>query len=308
MENGGTKLFLKQYRFDNLKKINEIHKVKFFFAKNGIPVILPIENKACAFVFEHMGKFYSIFPYVSGRTIRKEELTKSALESAGCMLAKIHRLSKDGYPAIAKHFNKGWDKNKLLSEIKGINQKITTLPKKTRYDNLALEILDLKKKLITEDKSQYIDFKLISDHLIHGDYHEMNIFFDKGDKVTHIFDLEKAGIAPRVIELVRSMDYMCFNGRYSDHNFTLADNYLNAYNKIYPITHSELWRGIKAFYLNKVHSLWLEKEHYIHKNKRVDSLLESDLLRLKYFSQHLDDFVNKLPRTDTACYTTPSSY
>src|SRR3989338_5272717 len=146
LQNDGTKLFLKQYRFDNIEKIKEIHRAKFFFASGNIPVILPIQNSEGDYIFERAGKFYSLFPFVEGRIIQRAERSLKAFESAGRMLAKIHILSKNGYPDIIHDHTKGWKKEVFLPEAQEIKQKIETISVKTDFDKFALNTLQFKIK------------------------------------------------------------------------------------------------------------------------------------------------------------------
>ncbi|MEK6935269.1 MAG: phosphotransferase, partial [Nanoarchaeota archaeon] len=236
LQNGGTKLFLKQYRFDNLEKIKEIHRAKFFFASGNIPVILPIQNNEGDYIFEHAKKYYSLFPFVEGRIIQRTERSRKAFESAGKMLAEIHILSKQGYPDIIHDYVKGWKKEEFLSEAETIKQRIETTSVKTNFDKLALETLQCKIKLVAENNLRYEELNLKNDHIIHGDYHGRNIFYDENDEVKYVFDIEKTTVSPRVLEIVRSMDFMCFSNNYEAKNFEDANFYLAAFNKIYPIT------------------------------------------------------------------------
>ncbi|MDP2684702.1 MAG: phosphotransferase [bacterium] len=294
LQNNDNKLFLKQYRFDDLKKIKEIHQTKFFFANGNIPVILPIQNKKGDFIFEQGKKFYSLFPFVEGRIIQRVGRSRKAFKSAGQMLAKIHTLTKNGHPDIIHNYAKGWKKEEFLSEAKTIKQRIEATLVKTDFDKLALDTLEHKLKLVSENNLRYEKFNLCNDHIIHGDYHGQNIFYDENDEVKYVFDIEKTKISPRVLEIARSMDFMCFSNNYEAKNFEDANTYLAAYNNIYPISKGNLIQGIKAYYLKKAHSLWIEREHYININLRVDCFLEGELLMLKYYSQNFDEFVGKL--------------
>lgn len=294
LKNDGNKLFLKQYRFDDIEKIKEIHQVKFFFASGGIPVILPIQNNLGEYIFENKEKFYSLFPFVEGRIIRRIDRSNIAFESAGKMLGKIHSLSKNGYPDILHDYAKGWKKEEFLSEAQTIKEKVEAIESKTNFDKLALDILEFKLGLVAENDLKYDELNLKNDHIIHGDYHGQNIFYDDNDEVKFVFDIEKTEVAPRVLEIARSMDFMCFSNNYEQENFDDANVYLAAYNTIYAISRDELERGIKAYYLKKAHSLWIEREHYTNGNMRVDVFLKGEFLMLKYYSQNFDEFVKKL--------------
>lgn len=294
LQSGKTRLFLKQYRFDSIERINEIQQVKFFLSQGGIPVVLPIKNNLGNFIFEHNHKFYSLFPFVKGKILRRRNRSSKAFASAGRMLAQIHALSKNGYPGIVKKKEKGWNKKEFLPKASEIQKQVESIENKTSFDRLALEVLQLKTKLVNKNDLSYRKLSLPGNHIIHGDYHAQNIFFDNNDEVKYIFDLEKTRLAPRVLEIVRSMDFMCFSGDFKSKSFSNANTYLKAYCQTYPINKNELERGIKAYYLKKVHSLWIEIEHYLNKNFRVDCFLEQELLMLRYYPKNYKIFIKKL--------------
>lgn len=284
--------FLKEYRFDNREKVSQIHKIKYYFAQNGIPIILPVINRQENSFFEHDGKFYAIFPFISATTISRESPPDEALISSAQMLAKIHLLSKDKTPDLVADIVRGWDKSKFLSEAKIIEQIIEQTERKTDLDQKYLSTLKLKVKLAEENDIFYENLGLASDHLAHGDYHDKNIFFDKDFNLTHLFDLEKAEFSPRVLELIRSMDFLCLGNQFDDKNIARAKLYLSSYNNLYPLTKLEFKNGLKAYYLKKVHSLWLEREHYLNKNDRIDVFAGGEAKMLSFFSKNLTAFID----------------
>lgn len=149
-------------------------------------------------------------------------------------------------------------------------------------------------RLVAENNLRYEELNLQNEHIIHGDYHGQNIFYDENEEVKYVFDLEKTGVSPRALEIARSLDFMCFSNNYEKESFEDADAFLSSYNEIYPIDKRELSCGIKAFYIRKARSLWIEREHYINGNRRVDCFLKGELSMLKYYSQNLNEFINKL--------------
>lgn len=301
LESRGKKFFLKQYRYDDLEKIREIHQVKFFFAKGGIPVILPLSSAANEYIFEFGKKYYSLFPFIAGRIIRRINRSERAFASAGEMLARIHLLSKDGHPDILHSYFNLWDKDEFFKELAEIKGKITSLEPATDFDKLAHQAMSYKAELVEKSTISFEDLGLRRDHIIHGDYHGNNIFYDDSDNVQWVFDIEKANIAPRSFEIARCVDFMCFANSFEEENFVDANCFLAAYSAVYPIERKELGAGFTAFYLKGIHSLWVEREHYLDKNFRVDHFLESDIEKTRYYTEHLKEFINKLePNVSTS--------
>jgi len=282
------KYFLKRYRFDNKERIEEIHFAKKYFVNLGIPVILPIVNLDRSAFFFFSDSYFALFPFVSDKQLDRVSITDTSIISLGETLGKIHLLGKDSNLPVKERF-KPWNKDKSLEKIKAI---YTTLQKDNNpkdFDKIALENIEMKKRLIQDNSIVYEDLKLPSDHLIHGDYLDHNVFFGSDDKVSFVFDFEKTCYSPRMYELWRSLIYSFLSTDMTTEDIRRAKLYLISYTKIYPTTKDELIRGLKLFYLKSIHGLWVESEHYINGSDRVDDFLYVDYKRTKYLSENFDN-------------------
>jgi len=122
----------------------------------------------------------------------------------------------------------------------------------------------------------------------HGDYLDHNVFFGPNDQVSYVFDFEKTDYSPRTYELFRSLMYSFLSGDILDEDVVRAKLYLQSYLEIYPISKDELSRGLRLFYLKSIHGVWVESEHYLKENVRVDEFLLNDLQRIKYLSENYE--------------------
>ena len=287
------KYFLKRYRFNIEEKIIEIHTAKQYFADGGIPVILPILNNEQKTYFYFEGGYFALFPFIDGSHIERDSLTETATISLGEMLGKIHLRGKESTLPRKDVFT-GWDKEKLIARADQLIAIINEKEELNEFDRNALEGVNFRKKLIESNTAVFEDLGIPSNCLIHGDYHDTNIFFDDSGNVEYVFDFEKVTYAPRVFELVRSMIFMFFDGTMEKQKIALARLYIESYSKIYPISKEELQAGFKLFYLRQLHGFWVETEHYINKNYRVDHFLSSGYKSAKYLSENLDELVEKL--------------
>ncbi|MES2224695.1 MAG: phosphotransferase [Patescibacteria group bacterium] len=287
------KYFLKKYRFDNKEKIEEIHATKKYFADGGIPVILPILNNENKTYFFFEEGYFALFPFIDGRHIDRDDLTETAAISLGETIAKIHLLGKDSTLFMKDHF-KGWDKEKFLVKADQLAALIHEKKEFDEFDRNALKSIEMRKALIEANTFTFEDLHIPSDCLIHGDYHDANIFFDDEDYVEYVFDFEKVQYAPRVYELIRSLMYMFFDSAFSMQHIGLGKLYIESYSKVYPISKDELRAGLKLFYLRQVHGFWVEGEHYINHNYRVDQFLISGYNSVKYLTEHFDELEKEL--------------
>lgn len=298
LRNGKTAFFLKQYRMADPERVQEIHRAKFIFAERGIPIILPIPAVSNQSFFECEGRLYALFPFVEGRMIRRSDHSQPALASAGEMLARIHLLSCDAVPQIVREQMRAWDPERFFAGVELIRERLRRIQVPSSFDELALKAIGIKMQIVQQSKTRLEDVGLKNDHLIHGDYHGQNIFFDNADQVKWVFDLEKTELAPRSYELVRSMDFLCFANQYEAQNINDAKTYFRAYTNAYPITLDELLRGVRLYFLKKAHSLWVESEHYLHDNQRVDCFLESEVKMLEYYAEHAEGLIRRVFETD----------
>ncbi|HET8575184.1 MAG TPA: phosphotransferase [Candidatus Paceibacterota bacterium] len=283
------KWFLKRYRPMSEARVREIHAAKKFFHDGGVPVILPVETKKGETFFAHEGSFYALFPFVSGLQPERfsQEMTDEMIVSLGQTLARMHLLGKGSDLKCESEKADGWDKKASLETAGKLEKVIKNLPRQTEFDALAFQTIALKKKLIEDNKVRLEDLRLTADHLIHGDYHDQNVFWDSKGKISHVFDFEKTRYTPRTSELFRSALYSFFDED-TEMSLERIHMYLRAYLEIYPMSDRELYDGFLAHRLGEIHGFWIEKEHYFKNNTRVDELLKSSFLRIKFFSERPD--------------------
>lgn len=288
-----TKFFLKKYRFNNSSRIANVHSSKKYFAQGGIPVILPIPLLSGETFFEYTGAYFALFPFVEGKHIERGNLTESAILSLGQMLGKIHLLGKDSKLAINDEF-KIENEEKTFKKIEDIIAKISEIETPNDFDKAALENVQMKKKLLLNNVMTLESLDLKNDHLIHGDYLDHNVFFDESDNVKWVFDFEKTNYSPRTYELFKSMVYGLLSADVTQTDLQNARKYIDAYSSVYPISKDEIKRGLQLYFVKTIHGFWVEGEHYLNGNTRVDHFLFDDHKRIKYLSENLNTLIDTL--------------
>jgi homoserine kinase type II len=293
LESLGTKYFLKQYRHTDLDKVREIHQVKQYFAAGGIPIVLPIPNTNRETITVLDGTAFALFPYIEGKHPVRGEPSAQHLRSLAKMLARIHLVSVHTPLVIKDHF-KGWAVDGFTEKAESILSIIANKPDRNEFDTQMEQSVLLKQSIVKTNTKTVADFNLPSSTLTHGDYHEFNVFFDDDDEVSWVFDLEKAEMAPRVYELIRSMEYICLDGKFNDQRIQNAILYIREYHQEYPLNKEELSKGIELKYILDAYSLWLAGEHYLNDNNRFDRFFAPSFAALRYFHENLAEFTNRL--------------
>lgn len=295
LSDGKTKFFLKKYRFNNSSRIAEVHASKKYFAEGSIPVILPVSLLDGNTFFEHSGAYYALFPFVEGRHLEKGNLTEGSIISLGQMLGKIHLLGKESKLVINDQFKIENEEN-TFKKIEDILVKISEVSFPSNFDKVALENVQMKRELLLSNTTTFESLGLQCDHLIHGDYLDHNVFFDEEGKVKWVFDLEKTNYSPRTYEIFRSMIYGLLSADVTKADLENARKYIDAYSSIYPISKDEIKRGLQLYFVKAIHGFWVESEHYLKGNTRVDHFLFDDHNRIKYLSENLDSLIEVLTR------------
>jgi len=285
--------FLKKYRFDNEDKVKDIHSVKQYFTDGEVPVIMPIKTTLNSTYFEHNNSYFTLFPFVSGLQPERGTLSDEMIVSMSKMLGKIHLLGKDSTLKLSSGFS-GWNKKEALKTADTLATTISQIGNKTDFDELALKTVLFKKSLIEDGDTRYEDSNLISDHLIHGDYLDQNVFFDDSYGVKYVFDFEKTKYEPRTQEIFRSATYSFLNTDFSEISITRMRLYIKSYREVYPIGKEEMKNGLMVHYIKSMHDFWVEKEHYLKGNGRVDVFLELNYKRLEFISENIDALTRKL--------------
>jgi Ser/Thr protein kinase RdoA (MazF antagonist) len=283
------KYFLKNYRLDvagNRERLEEIHAIEQFFRSRSIPVITPLRTKNGANIFQHENEFYSIYPFVEAITIdTPEKLSDTNITCLGLTLAGIHVAGKDA-PRLSSWNYNGWSTEKFFDKYRLIKESIISKEDKTEFDLLSLELLELKNRFVLSlgEKTKTM---LVNDHLIHGDFHERNVFFTEKGGIHAVFDFEKSALYPRSIELARSLDIVCVFGAIAQSkNLQIAKTYLSAYNSVYKISKEEFITGFKEQIENRISSL--------NNHSAGKEIIISESNKLQWYVKDLDAIANEL--------------
>ncbi len=297
--------FLKKYRQSVGDRLPVITKTEQFFANADIPIILPILTKKGSSFFSVEGYHYSLYPFISGKTFDHNNRvpTMAMVASIARNLAKMHQISRKGFPLFSKAQLSEWDVNRIMSDesrdgfylyAHKILDVLKAKKRKTKFDLLAAKVVKLKLGIVQSVPTSFKGFTLGKPHIVHGDYHAQNVFLNGKGEVTHVFDLEKTDARPRSLELVRSMLLICFSGQFTSARFALAKKYLAAYNEIYPIPAIEVESSIRLLYYKHTLNLWIEKGHYFNDFTRADVLLDGELRYLRYMSKNMNHFIKRV--------------
>lgn len=172
-------IFFKKFRGDIVQdesRIKEIIDVQQLFARNGVPVLLPLQTLEGKSYSSEQGGFYIAYPYARGEQKKKEKLDQTNIESAAHNLARMHLVGRNSHINLSYVF-KGWkSKEEFQGKATKLEQFIKSKSKLEDVDEYALQQIDLKRQVINSLNNVYANLGLESDHITHGDYHEKICF------------------------------------------------------------------------------------------------------------------------------------
>jgi len=254
------KYFLKQYRFVKLERVRGVHAAKKFFVDAGIPVVLPLAAKSGDTIVVDGEKMYSLFPFVVGRQYERGHLPDAAVDSMGTTLARLHLASRGKIPDIGLMRRYDMETRFDPEKVEDLRVRIKATGLATEFDRYALDWLE-EKYLLAKNTVRVTEEQMGPRTILHGDFHDKNIFLEDDGRVKYVFDVELAQIGFRVVELVRAFDYSVFDGEYSDERFAMSMRMVRAYTALYPMTAAEIVSGVAEYFNKTVTSDWIEKIH-----------------------------------------------
>ncbi|MCX6780743.1 MAG: phosphotransferase [Candidatus Magasanikbacteria bacterium] len=284
--------FLKQYRAAlDAARVADIHKSKHFFEARGIPVVLPLTTEDEKTFIEYDGTFFALFPFLEGHTYPDQHCSIEELRSLARMLARVHAV---GEMAESDHIAKKFMRANFDEAIARADVVIPLIEKDrannpTEFNRSALEIAQKKRALLaswpfpTEPIAPFI--------LVHYDLHAGNVFFDDAGAIKYVFDFELSQHEPAAFDLVRTMTIVCFDYGTYEEKWKRAEEYVRAYRDVRQMSDEEFRAGVLEFVIYRTKSFWVEEEHYLKNNLRVDTFLECDdiarTMWIEWLEKHL---------------------
>lgn len=266
LETKEARYVLRAYKYA-LKERQRIvceHALTTYVQAHGFSAIAPLALPSGETILEYEGRFYALFPYARGQQISRQHLTSPEMISAmGQCLAHLHRILNrypyDNILPLSCHV----ERQETLSQIETLEATIQHKASLDTHDQQALMLLRQRREwLSTASPIDPQGFLALEQQVIHGDYQETNLFFAE-KQVSAIIDWDKACIAPRAYEILRTLHYV----------FHLdpvrCQIFLTAYRNVFPLSSDDLDEAAKFYGWLQDTSVWLYTAYYLKNNFRV---------------------------------------
>jgi Ser/Thr protein kinase RdoA (MazF antagonist) len=281
---------LRVYRAMPRERLDWEHRIIHHACAIGISTPLPIPTDTGASRAEWNGHQYALFPWLADEQLEREEISPQQAHAMGLFLADMEqRLAAFPLPHAPYQRLVALDarsRDEAASEVDALLGVIRALPHHGAHETLALSYLQGQQHWL-----RYCSRNSLSRHdyhlrLIHGDFHNNNLFFFQGS-VSAIIDWERARIAPGGWDVVRALHLML------GLNPVLCRAFVKGYQGVASIDALELASTASLYGEEQDTNTWLLRVIYREGNERARRFLKSG--EFHPFAEKWEELLPHLP-------------
>jgi Ser/Thr protein kinase RdoA (MazF antagonist) len=248
------------------------------------------------------GRFWAVFPLLRDRQLSPGALTAAHAAALGQTLGRLHRALSELPPVEVGKFGPKltWNSTQALDEMAWYEAAIKRLPALDPFDQHALSSFAYRRTLLRAGVPPPAAFAALTAQVLHGDFHERNVFFGADGAVSGVIDWELAGVGPRAFEIVRALDVALELPADFERGGERLHAFLESYAGEVPLTYEECAAMPELYWAHRVHSLWVYEEHYRKGSARTDRLAMDDIAALEWWARHRQPLALALARAARA--------
>ena len=283
---GRGSFFLKGYRYPEPEPIMREHRVIAHAAEHGVPALPPLPAPSGETLLRVGGRHWAVFRRVDGWQPRPEEMTPDLAHQMGLTLGAIHTALATFPPLEAAKYppKVGWNSARAYAEMAEYEAMILRRPAHDPFDQHTISSFGYRRTLLAGGVPAPEAFARLPAQLLHGDFHERNLFFSQQGQVEHVVDWELTGHGPRAWELIRALDIALQLRTDLDAGGARLRSFVEGYASVAPLTREECVAMPDLYWAARVHSLWVYEEHYRKGSARTDRLAMEDLEALHWLA------------------------
>jgi Ser/Thr protein kinase RdoA (MazF antagonist) len=285
--------FLKGYRYADPEPVRREHAVIGTAIAGGVPALAPLVDPAGNTFLRVGGRWWAIFPRVSGHQPAPGELSVAHASGMGCVLGAIHVALAALPAADVAHFplKLHWESAVAYAEMAGYEAMIARrrtqgLKALDPFDQHTLASFGYRRSLLAGGVPPAESFAGLPQQVLHGDFHDRNLFFAPDGSVQHVIDWELAGRGPRAWELIRALDLSLSLVEDVEAGGPLLRAFVHGYAAVAPLTAEECEAMPDLYWAARVHSLWVYEEHYRKGSAKTDRVAMQDLRTLQWLASN----------------------
>ncbi len=254
--------YLRLYKTEDRGRVLREHALIEYVAAHNLPAVQTLPSRFGTSLIEYQGKYGALYFEAPGHQVKKTDLTEVHARASGTMLAQLHKILKPLPDAGYRKYSLNWDAREWIARLDKIEAVLLQRPHLSEADQWVLYRLKDQREWMRNPACLHSYVPKYSAQVLHGDYHQGNLFFQK-ETVCGVIDWDQAVYMPRGFEVARVASYMFDLKR----DLTMA--FLEAYMALNPLPQEELEDGAKAWGCHCDHYVWAQEEIYLHGNERA---------------------------------------
>lgn len=254
--------YLRLYKTKERSVIEREHHLLEHLAAHNLPAVQTLPSRYGSSIVELDGQYGALYFQAPGHQLTTKDLTKVHAQAAGKMLAQIHKALKPLPDAGYRKYSLQWNLPGWLEKAHKIEEVILKKGLEQELDQRVWQRLRAQMNWLQDSKCEHSYVPQFPAQVIHGDYHQGNLFFQRSS-VCGIIDWDQAAYMPRAFEVARVASYM-FNLEPE-----LTRYFLDSYKAINNLHDDELLDGARAWGCHFDHYIWAAEQIYLYGNLRA---------------------------------------
>lgn len=261
-----------------LVQLRREHAVQRWANEHGLPTNPPLLDASGEAVFELGGRFWVVYPWLSGHSYLRGSVTPKQAAVIGAAHAQSHVVLRE-YPETAglhRNSELSWDTEKSVAALQQVLQAIDALEAPTDDDARHREWITAQLMLLERGPLRRPeDFAHLPVQPCHGDFHERNIMVDDADRLQAVIDWERFCFSVPALEVVRCVTFAHMLEP------ALLEPYLEGYASVAKLDAATIAPAVEMWWQTSVHNTWAYREHYLNGNIEVAQFHEDGHLSLR---------------------------
>lgn len=259
---------LRGYHYTERGPIEHEHDLIAFAHQRGVPTLIPIALPSGAMLAVCDGLYYALFPFAAGMQRVRGTLDCADAAAMGRCLGHMHLVLGNFPHERARQLRLDMANAATFAMMDRIQQAIDAQATYGNDEANTIAIMQGMRKYIERTPAPFEALDALPRQILHGDYHERNVFFEQGE-VSAVIDWEQALFAPRGWEIMRTLLFVW--------DLALAESvaFLDAYQRVCPLPCAELDLAARWFAWSRGHNLWVYQAVYLEGNDRARQLIGS---------------------------------
>jgi Ser/Thr protein kinase RdoA (MazF antagonist) len=262
------------------ERIEREHAAMAWAGERGIPVAPPLSDESGRTVHSIGGTFWSVFPWVEGRSLLRGAMTPGEAGSLGAMNGRLHAVLAD-WPAGDLHRNSelSWDTEKSIADLSRVDDLIRYYPAQTEEQLQVQGWLRDQLELLEGGAARPAsDFAGIPVQPTHGDPHERNLMVGATGEPVAVVDWERFCLNPPAFEVLRTLTFAHLLDE------PLITAFLAGYRAEHRLDAGTIAPCVEFWWQSQLHNTWAYRDRFIKGNRAVEQFFGDGAAALRRFS------------------------